>query len=469
MKTDPAMHEVIDAASRTVATEISEPCTLRVLEGAVPADLRGVLLRNGPGRQSRGGVRYGHPFDGDGFVQRLAFSDDGVSYRARFVRTREYEAEEAVDRVLYRGFGTQKPGGITANLLRLRFKNAANTSVVHHGGVTLALWEGGQPHAIDPETLATLGRYDYAGALRTPWPDRVLAPERPFSAHPKRCPRTGELFNFGTAYGRTNQLLVYTIDPSGHANVRAVPLQGLPFVHDMVCTDHWLGFMLPAAGFDVPRTLLGLKSPVRSLTLRDAPGCLLLVPRDGAPAVSIEVSAGFVFHWAHAYERGGQLVVEGVKYGAFPALDDIVGTMASAGAPDLLATAVRFVVDPVARTVREEVLHDHPVELPTVRGHGPDRVVFATAAPVGRRQPYLSGLARHDARGLTFRDWFPDLPGEPLVCGDWLVTQVWRATTATTEVWVLDPEDLRVVSRLGLPRPVPLALHGTWIPSLSGP
>ena len=59
-------------------------------------------------------------------------------------------------RMLYRGFGTNLPGGFFANALRMRFKNAANTSVVWHGGKLLALWEGGLPHRLDPTTLDTL-------------------------------------------------------------------------------------------------------------------------------------------------------------------------------------------------------------------------------------------------------------------------------------------------------------------------
>ena len=41
--------------------------------------------------------------------------------------------------MLFRSVGTNGPGGLRRNLLRLRFKNASNTSVVFHGGKLLAL------------------------------------------------------------------------------------------------------------------------------------------------------------------------------------------------------------------------------------------------------------------------------------------------------------------------------------------
>jgi len=56
----------------------------------------------------------------DGRVPRFAFDGHSVRYRNRFVRTREYVAEERAGRMLFRSFGTNVPGGLRRNLLRLR-------------------------------------------------------------------------------------------------------------------------------------------------------------------------------------------------------------------------------------------------------------------------------------------------------------------------------------------------------------
>ena len=98
-------------AFETVTEEVDD-VPLRIVEGALPADLRGVLFRNGPGRVERGGERYGHLFDGDGMVVRFEFSGGeggqgaSVRYRNRYVRTAEYVEETKAGRILYRGFGT---------------------------------------------------------------------------------------------------------------------------------------------------------------------------------------------------------------------------------------------------------------------------------------------------------------------------------------------------------------------------
>lgn len=139
------MRHTLDAAFRTVTEEhTNRPLAV---DGQVPIELEGVLYRNGPGRFERGGHRYGHWFDGDGHLVRLALRDGAARYSNRFVRTAEFRAEESSGQILYRAFGGNRPGGLAPNFLRARFKNAANTNVIWQGGRLLALWEGA--HLID--------------------------------------------------------------------------------------------------------------------------------------------------------------------------------------------------------------------------------------------------------------------------------------------------------------------------------
>ena len=54
-------------------------------------------------------MRFKSFLDGDGYAFRLTFGADGrAHYKSRFVRTEEYVAETAADKILYRStFGTQ--------------------------------------------------------------------------------------------------------------------------------------------------------------------------------------------------------------------------------------------------------------------------------------------------------------------------------------------------------------------------
>ena len=157
------------------------------VDGTVPADLEGTFFRNGPGRQRIGGTPYGHWFDGDGMIARFSFVEGAVHFKNSYVRTPKYLDETAAQKILYRGFGTQIPGGLRANLLKPP-ANPANTNTIYHGGHLLAVNEGGRPWELDPGSLETLGEFDYDGNL---------SKTQVWSAHGKVHPGTGECFNFG--------------------------------------------------------------------------------------------------------------------------------------------------------------------------------------------------------------------------------------------------------------------------------
>ncbi len=454
---------------RRTAEEVD--AALVPLAGRLPEGLDGVWWRNGPGRFARGGVGYGHPFDGDGLVVRLDLGRAGCRVRTRFVRTPEFLAEERADKILYRGFGTERPGGFAANAMRLHFKNAANTSVMWHAGRLHALWEGGAPTRLDPTTLETLGRDDLGGLLHGP----VLTPG--FSAHPRRDHETGTLYNFGLRWGVRQRLVIYAIDERGSARVeRSVALDRLTFIHDFMLTPHWFVFLLPAVRFDVMRMALGLSTPVRSL--RATPGAVmtaLLVPRDGGEPIAIETIPGFVFHQAGAFENAeGYVVCDVMRLDKVPELDQLDALFEPSNTGGC-ALPVRLVLDPEARAIVDvRQLAETPTELPITAGSNglPYRSFWATATSPGRHQPYHSALVRIEPdRGVVARrDMFPALPSEPCFVrrpdarhdeDGWLLTVIHRPGAAA-ELWILDAETLTIEARLGLPIPLPPGLHGCW-------
>lgn len=179
--TQPTGYAVADWAA-AFDSQLGEFSYAPRVEGALPPWLVGTLFRNGPARFERGGRRYAHMLDGDGYVTAFTFKPDGtVFFKARFVRTAEAAAEEYSDRVLFRGsFGTAPPGGPLTNALRLHIKNASNTHAVAWGGRLLSLWEAGAPYELDPATLATRPAPPTLGGLVVPGiaPSTVSLKER---------------------------------------------------------------------------------------------------------------------------------------------------------------------------------------------------------------------------------------------------------------------------------------------------
>lgn len=482
------MLRVLADMTTTVATEFTD--TPLPVSGELPHTLNGVYLRNGPGRFERGGQRYRHPFDGDGHITKLEIAAGKVQYTNRFVRTQEYIAEEGAERMLYRAFGTNLPGGLPANLFRIRFKNAANTNVCWHAGRLLALWEGGPPHRLEPRTLATLGCEDFDGQLQNPLPppSRWLAPLLPFSAHPRLDAETNTLYNFGLVAGATNRLMLYRIGPDGRlAKPRAHKLKRFSFVHDFAVSKQWLCFLMPHADFAVPQALLGFKSAVDSLRIAtERPMQVLLLPRQQDPgqpasrgAQCLEGPPGFVYHIAQAFDDDhGRLVLDVIRYPGYLELADFESLFREP-AGDFLPRLERLLLDPVQqrweRLSLGEAVTQQAFELPTA-APGPlgrsQRLLYGVGAPPERRVPYLTAIQRLDTETgqLTTRDFGLDVVGEPILVpgsdGDegWLLALVHRAQQARTELVILRAADLTQQATVTLPHTIPFGFHGCWIP-----
>ena len=471
--------EVYLRSSEAVTDEVEG--LLEVVEGAVPTGLRGVLFRNGPGRMEVHGQRYGHPFDGDGHLNRFAFTERGVVYRNRYVRTREFLEEEAARKILYRNFGTNIPGGFHKNLLRMRFKNAANTSVVMHAGRLHALWEGGVPHRIDPRSLDTLARDDLGGALRNDgnFVERLLAPELPYSAHPRLDPATGELFNFGVASGKTPGLMLYQLSPEGVCVRRErLGLSAKAFIHDFTLTpNHRIFFHTPVA-FDTARMMLGMVTPVDSLHPTGEPTQILLLPRRGTQVRSFAARPCFIFHFTNAFEDGAHVVIDAARMDSLPGSGVAAKLLAGNAGKFPSPRLTRYILDTRSGAVEERQLTEHPSELPTINPAYwtlPHRYSWSLGH-IGHDGPYATGILKVDAetRSSDFRDFAPLLTGEPIFVprpgssaedDGWLLSMCYDPHAHTGELFVLDAADLSTVCRARMPHHSPLGFHGTWVPA----
>jgi carotenoid cleavage dioxygenase len=275
-------------------------CESTLIEGKLPAELRGVFYRNGPGLFERGGQRYSHWFDGDGLVHAWRFTDQGVSHRARFVKTSKFKAEQEANEFLYPAFGSairpKRP--IRSN----DSMNTANTNAVLLGDKVLAMWEGGSAYALDPVTLETRGPVDLGAELKG----------MPFSAHPKIEP-DGTFWNFGTLF---NKMVVYHLSARGELLRHAVfdmPMSAM--VHDFVVTEKHLVFLIPPIGLDMAAVRAGQKSMVDAMQWRAADGIKVLVidKSDFSRRRVLEMPAFMVFHFGNAWEKDGVIRLDCVK------------------------------------------------------------------------------------------------------------------------------------------------------------
>ena len=487
------------SAFRNVVSELSA-VPLNAARGTIPAELRGCLYRNGPGRLERGGRWVHHPFDGDGMITAVGFEDGRARLSNLFVRTAGWQAEEKAGRFLYRGvFGTQKPGGMLANAFDLRLKNVANTHVVRLGDQLLALWEAAEPHALDPDTLETRG---------ITLLDGVLSPGEAFSAHPRFDPghHGGQrVVTFGVKAGPTStiRLMEFAAADDPDTGVRAGQLlaerrdsfRGFAFLHDFAITPQWAVFLQNAIAFNPLPYVFGQKGAAQCLASRPGEaGQFWLIPRPGTAAAErhpqpLRVAApeGFVFHHLNAFEdaASGELVVDSIYYADFPSIGPGTDFQAvdfeSIPEGQLLRCRIdleRAGSDP-AGAVRHAWLEQRCCEFATVhparQGLEP-RFAWMAVAERERGNDPLQAIEKLDLRngerlvwsaaprGFVSEPVFVPRPGAAAEDDGWLLCVVWNGARCASDLVILNAADLSEQAVLELPLAIPHGLHGSWAP-----
>ena len=234
------------------------------VEGAIPAELDGWYLRNGPNpRQATG-----HWFSGDGMLHGVRIEAGRAAwYRNRWVRTESFEKRGS----LYNADGTR-------NL----HAGVANTHVVNHAGKTLALVETSLPYEITND-LKTVGAYDFGGKLVDS-----------MTAHPKICPTTGELHFFGYGNIFAPHVTYHRADANGELTVnRPIDVPALTMMHDFALTAEHVVFMdLPVVfSLDVAKRANATCPSAGTTTTAPASACCVATIRSARCAGSTSTRA----------------------------------------------------------------------------------------------------------------------------------------------------------------------------------
>jgi all-trans-8'-apo-beta-carotenal 15,15'-oxygenase len=288
---------------RTAIDDQSYEITADEIRGKIPEGLKGIFLRNGPGRNELAGKPFGHWFDGDGCVHTFRIENGKVDYRCSFVKTPKYVDETAAQSVKYRSFGHNAPGGFFKNLHMPA--NAANTSIVYHGGKLLTLFEGGLPWEMDLNTLETLGPVNFEGALKG---------MDTFSAHGKLHPRTGDYFNFGMGSGIKPKINLYQISPQGKmVKKSAIPIDKMAFCHDNAMTENYLVFMVMPVTFTNPlKVLLARDTIDKNMAFHPDEGMKVYVVslEDFSVVRTFDVEPFMFAHSSNCWEKNGELIID---------------------------------------------------------------------------------------------------------------------------------------------------------------
>ncbi len=383
--------------------------------GEIPADLSGMYVRNGP--NPRGG-RSPAWFAAEGMLHAVRLEGGRACwYRNRWIARRF----------------------------------APNTSVIRHAGRILALVEMLPPVQVSAE-LETIGLHDFAGLLTGP-----------MTAHPKLCPRTGELLFYSQAPTKPH-LTYYRADRLGRVIHKSpIDVPAMTFMHDFAITEHYAIFcLLPVLYGD-----LRSANPLRwDLAF---PARVGVLPREGTNEDIrwFPVAPCTISHTVNAFETGDQVVLDTVR------------------GPRIMAphTVHRFTFDMRTGRTSESTLDprflDFPRVHPAVVGarhrfvYSIELCDFASDGSFSRTIAYQHDIENGTARAHDFgEDWMPGecvvapRPGSSAENHAWVLLFVHRRDGGgASEFVVLDPESFAgpPVARVRLPYRVPYGLHGAWL------
>ncbi|HKP58977.1 MAG TPA: carotenoid oxygenase family protein [Polyangiales bacterium] len=415
------------------------------VRGALPPELSGSLLRNGPNPAAAGANH--HWFVGDGMLHAIQLERGrAVGYRNRWIRTQK------IEQALGLPAAPLSPTDAAPGF------GAGSISVVQHAGRLLAPGEVGLPFEINAQA-DTLRQYDFDGALRTS-----------MTGHPKIDPRTGEMFFFGYDFGPVN-LRYHVADAQGRlTKTLELPTKGPTMMHDFAVTaTRAVFFDLPVV-FDLQLIAQGHTMPFR---WDDDYGARIGVMRrdgDGSDLRWIEIPACYVYHVFNAYDDGERIVVDLVEH-AYTFRDSRIG-------PDRLyePPAARWVIDPEHGSVTRTVLDTRGQEFPRIdprKGMQKHRYGYAVERPYAETGP--SKLLKHDfTRGTSEVHELPPgcLPGEgvfaPIGAGEdegFVLAQVYESQTGRSHVRVIDAQKFagEPVAVVELPVRMPFGFHGDWV------
>lgn len=467
-------HPYLHGLFAPVATELSAG-TLTVERGAIPDDLDGLYVVNGPNQRFPPKSKY-HYYDGDGMLHAVRFRDGTASYASRWIRTYGFVEEERRGRSVWPGLcGPFDPG-----LPHSPIKDTSNTDIVFHNGRLLSLWYlSGVPYGIDPHDLTTLG-------------PQTFGSQRHLSAHSKVDPRTGELLFF--SYQDEEPYLSYgVLDAAGAVRLdTAIDLPGPRSPHDLGVTARYsiLHDLPYFHDVDVLRT-----HGKRVLTFHaHVPARFGVIPRHG-PAGAIrwfEAEPCYILHVVNCWEDGDAIVMVGCRQpNPGGRRDPLEGPLASQMAERRRVHQLyewRF--DLRSGGTRERVLDDSNTEFPTVNAlylGVPGRYAYHQYIPrlgersniAGRCQTF-DALFKYDLADGSFQRYdygsgacgtetrFAPRAGAGLGSREddgYLVTFVHDSDEWMSRCLVFDATDIEQgpIAVIRMPRRFGVGFHTTWV------
>ncbi len=287
--------------------------------GKLPLWLNGRFIHISPAQYTLGDEKIWHFFDGFGLLTSYTFSGDKIGVCSRLLKTDQLKASLSEGKINLLGFaenfGEFFPLRTTSDGQKACTSNA-NINVMRLGEHYLALGEIPMPVEFNPETLATEGMFDYADDLpkKDAWE----------SAHPKKDPETGIVYNIMYGFGFMSDLIIYKFNEKtlSREKIASHHVSYASYVHDFSITKRFIVIVAYPLVVN-PWDLNGIRekstesSFIGAFKWKPDQGTIVSVfdKNDGSLVQEFKLPPFFALHHVNAYENAnGQIALSLLAY-----------------------------------------------------------------------------------------------------------------------------------------------------------
>ncbi|MBD3728970.1 MAG: carotenoid oxygenase family protein [Sphingomonadales bacterium] len=466
-------------------TPRAEEVTPEVLavEGTIPAEIDGAFFRAVPDNAFPPLFDDEIALSADGMIARFDISGGQASYAIKWVDTERHVLEREAGRSL---FGRYRNPFTDDASVAGKDRTVANTTPLWHAGRLFMTKEDGRAYEIDPATLATIGKFDFGGRLRS----------ETFTAHPRIDPETGELFFFGYEAGGLCSLDIAYCIADAEGNLVSEQWFEQPYcstIHDFVITEKYAIWPIFPTLADLDRIKAGGPHWAHR---QDLPSYVGIMPRYGdvSEITWIEGPVGVsCFHEVNAFDDGDKVHIDLclTDTNAFPFMREAGGL--EIAQQDIRGGLTRWTIDMSAsEPAIEQSILGPSGDLCRVadadQGRPYGRAWYLSMNPGAKGPPLLGGPVGANFNCLlriepqTGKLAMMELPpgagiSEPAHVvstepghGGWLLSVVDIPNSPNpadyaSELWVIAADDIAAgpVARIKAGRPLRSQVHGSWV------
>ena len=424
------------------------------VEGQIPKELDGALMRIGPNPITVKNPKIYHWFTGDGMIHALRLKEGEAHwYKSQYV------GADSVQKKLHRSVIPGKSRGVA---------DPVNTNIINFAGKIWALVEAGAyPIEVNSE-LESKRHHLFEND----------DPDLPFTAHPHIDPDTGDIH--AVCYdGLTHNKVFYLhIDAQGKLkNHVEIPVQHGPMVHDCAITESQVLILDLNVNFSVQSALKGSLLPYQWNQKHQARIGLLPFGGSAQDIRWYNIDPCFIFHTMNADDLDtGDVVMDAVVHSK-AMVHSIQGPI-----EDQDLRLERFVFEKETVKVKRTILSDVKQEFPRINEAYTGRPYrYAYSISFGEfDDPYhvsSNSLLGHDLEAKTIESYsfgenwvtgeaiFVEKEGAQAENEGWLMSYVHGLDCGPSKVVILDAQHIKdgPVATIYLPVRVPVGFHCNWI------